>query len=96
MNLRTRFVIVSATLMFVLATGMSLGAYRIASQQLQRQVESSLDQRASRILQIMDRPNFNWNDAFGPGPVNQAIMQTEVDEITQIVLPNGQVLGRRE
>jgi hypothetical protein len=56
MNLRTRFVIVSATLMFVLATGMSLGAYRIASQQLQGQVESSLDQRASRILQIMDRP----------------------------------------
>ena len=89
MNLRTRFVIVSATLMFVLATGMSVGAYRIASQQLQGQVERSLDQRASRILQIMDRPNFNWNDAFGPGPVNQAIMQTEVDAITQIVLPNG-------
>ncbi len=96
MNLRTRFVLVSATLMFVLATGMSIGAYRIASNQLQGQVETSLDQRASRILQIMSRPDFNWNDSFGPGPVNQAIMQTEVDAITQIVLPNGQVLGRRE
>jgi two-component system sensor histidine kinase MprB len=96
MNLRTRFVVVSATLMFVLATGMSIGAYRIASNQLQGQVESSLDQRASRILQIMGRQGFNWNDAFGQGPVNQAIMQTEVDAITQIVLPNGQVLGRRE
>jgi two-component system sensor histidine kinase MprB len=82
--------------MFVLATGMSIGAYRIASNQLQHQVESSLDQRASRILQIMGRRGFNWNDAFGQGPVNQAIMQTEVDAITQIVLPNGQVLGRRE
>jgi two-component system, OmpR family, sensor histidine kinase MprB len=96
MNLRTRFVLISGGLMFVLATGMSIGAYRIASNQLQHQVETSLDQRASRILQIMSRPDFNWNDSFGPGPVNQAIMQTEVDAITQIVLPNGQVLGRRE
>ena len=96
MNLRTRFVLISGGLMFLLATGMSIGAYRIASNQLQHQVETSLDQRASRILQIMSRPDFNWNDSFGPGPVNQAIMQTEVDAITQIVLPNGQVLGRRE
>jgi len=96
MNLRTRFVLVSASLMFVLATGMSIGAYQIASNQLQGQVERSLDQRASRILQIMSQQGFNWNDAFGKGPVNQAIMQTEVDAITQIVLSNGQVIGRRE
>jgi two-component system sensor histidine kinase MprB len=44
----------------------------------------------------MDRPDFTWQDSFGPGPVNQAIMQTEVDAITQVVLPNGQILGRRE
>ncbi len=96
MNLRTRFVLVSASLMFVLATGMSIGAYQIASNQLQGQVERSLDQRASRILQIMGQRGFNWNDAFGKGPVNQAIMQTEVDAITQIVLSNGQVIVRRE
>ncbi len=96
MNLRTRFVLISGGLMFVLATCMSFGAYRIASSQLENQVKSSLEQRASRILVIMSRPNFNWNDAFGPGPVNQAIMQTEVDAITQIVLPNGQIVGRRE
>jgi two-component system sensor histidine kinase MprB len=75
---------------------MSVGAYRIASAQLENQVQTSLEQRISRILNIMDRPNFSWNDSFGPGPVNQAIMQTEVDAITQVVLPNGQILGRRE
>ncbi len=96
MNLRTRFVLISAGLMFVLATCMSIGAYRIASSQLENQVNSSLDQRASRILVIMSQPDFSWNDSFGPGPVNQAIMQTEVDAITQIVLPNGQIIGRRE
>ena len=96
MNLRTRFVLISAGLMFVLATCMGIGAYRIASSQLENQVNSSLDQRASRILVIMSQPDFSWNDSFGPGPVNQAIMQTEVDAITQIVLPNGQIVGRRE
>ena len=96
MNLRTRFALIAGALVFVLATVMSVGAYRIASSQLENQVQTSLEQRISRILNIMDRPNFSWNDSFGPGPVNQAIMQTEVDAITQVVLPNGQILGRRE
>ncbi len=96
MNLRTRFALIAGVLVFVLATVMSVGAYRIASSQLENQVQTSLKQRITRILNIMDRPNFSWRDSFGPGPVNQAIMQTEVDAITQVVLPNGQVLGRRE
>ena len=96
MNLRTRFALIAGALVFVLATVMSVGAYRIASAQLENQVQTSLEQRISRILNIMDRPNFTWQDSFGPGPVNQAIMQTEVDAITQVVLPNGQILGRRE
>jgi len=96
MNLRTRYVIVTSTLVFVIATAMSFGAYRIASNQLENQVTTSLNQRASRILNIVTRPGFNWSDAFGRGPVNQAIMQTEVDAITQVVLPGGQILGRRE
>ena len=96
MNLRTRFALIAGALVFVLATVMSVGAYRIASAQLENQVQTSLEQRISRILNIMDRPDFTWQDSFGPGPVNQAIMQTEVDAITQVVLPNGQILGRRE
>ena len=96
MNLRTRFALIAGVLVFILATVMSVGAYRIASSQLENQVQTSLEQRITRILNIMDRPNFSWRDSFGPGPVNQAIMQTEVDAITQVVLPNGQVLGRRE
>ena len=96
MNLRTRFALIAGVLVFILATVMSVGAYRIASSQLENQVQTSLEQRITRILNIMDRPNFSWNDSFGPGPVNQAIMQTEVDAITQVVLPNGQILGRRE
>ena len=96
MNLRTRFALITGGLVLVLATAMSYGAYSIASQQLEKQVQTSLNQRASRILDIVSRPGFTWNEAFGRGPANQAIMQTEVDAITQVVLPGGQILGRNE
>lgn len=96
MNLRTRFAVITGSLVLVIATAMSIGANRIASDQLEKQVRTSLNQRASRILHIVDNPRFSWSDSFGPGPVNQAIMQTEVDAITQVVLPDGTILKRRE
>lgn len=96
MNLRTRFAIITGSLVLVIATAMSIGAHKIASDQLEKQVRTSLNQRASRILRIVADPRFSWDDSFGPGPVNQAIMQTEVDAITQVVLPDGRILGRRE
>lgn len=96
MNLRTRFAIVTAALVMVFTLSMSFGAYRIASGQLEKQVNTSLNQRATRIINIVDSPGFRWNDAFGRGPANQAIMQTEVDAITQVRLPNGQIMKRQE
>lgn len=96
MNLRTRFVLITASLVFVLATAMSLGAYRIATAQLSQQVNASLDNRIERILGIVADPRFNWADAFGRGPVNREILQTETDSITQVVLPDGRILGRQE
>jgi len=96
MNLRTRFAILTSALVLVVTMAMSLGGYTIASNQLERQVDTSLNQRATRILAIVADPRFSWNDAFGRGPVNQAILQTEVDAITQVMLPDGQVIKRRE
>lgn len=96
MNLRYRFAIVTAVLVLALTVSMSLGAYTIASGQLERQVDTSLNQRATRIIEIVARRGFNWNDSFGPGPVNQAIMQTEVDAITQVTLATGEIVKRRE
>ena len=96
MSLRTRFAIVTAALVMVFTMSMSFGAYRIATGQLEKQVDTSLNQRASRIIAIVDDPRFDWNQAFGRGPANQAIMQTEVDAITQVRLPGGQMLKRPE
>lgn len=96
MSLRTRFVAISAGLVFALASAMSIGAYNIATSQLSARVNDSLNSRIDTILQIVADPFFSWQDAFGRGPVNQAILQTETDSITQVVLPDGRVLGRRE
>lgn len=96
MNLRTRFVLITASLVFVLATAMSVGAYQIATAQLSQQVNESLNNRITRILQIVADPRFSWADAFGRGPVNRAILETETDSITQVVLPDGRILGRQE
>jgi len=96
MNLRTRFVSITAGLVFVLATAMSIGAYRIATSQLSSQVNESLNTRIDTIRTIVADPFFSWQDAFGRGPVNRAILQTETDSITQVVLPDGRILGRQE
>lgn len=96
MNLRTRFAIITGGIVLVLATVMSIGAYSIASNQLENQVKSSLEQRATRILSIASQDGFRWIDAFGRGPVNRAIMETETDAITQVVLPDGRIYGRNE
>ncbi len=96
MTLRTRFVAITAGLVFVLATAMSIGAYRIASGELSKRVDGSLNNRINQILEIVADPFFTWNNAFGRGPANRAILQTETDSITQVVLPDGRVLGRQE
>ena len=72
MNLRTRFALIAGVLVFILATVMSVGAYRIASSQLENQVQTSLEQRITRILNIMARPNFSWRESFGPGPAKHS------------------------
>lgn len=96
MRLRARFAIVTALVVLGVTMSMSYGAYRIASTQLEHQVDTSLNQRATRIIDIVQRNGFSWNDSFGPGPVNQAIMQTEVDAITQVTMSDGSVMKRRE
>lgn len=95
MNLRTRYVAVTAALVFIVATAMSFGAYRIASSQLENQVRSSLDQRTVSILQAFNRPMNDINDFFGRGPIDRAISQGETDSITQIIDSQG-ILHKRQ
>jgi two-component system sensor histidine kinase MprB len=83
-------------LVFVIATAMSLGAYRIATDQLETQVKASLNQRALSTIEAINRPRRDFNDFFGNGPLDRAISQTEIDSITQIIDTNGILHKRRD
>jgi two-component system sensor histidine kinase MprB len=96
MNLRTRYVIITAMLVLVIATAMSIGAYRIATDQLETQVKASLNQRALSTIEAINRPRRDFNDFFGNGPLDRAISQTEIDSITQIIDTNGILHKRRD
>ena len=96
MNLRTRYVAITSMLVFVIATAMSLGAYRIATDQLEKQVKASLNQRALSTIEAINQPRRDFNDFFGTGPLDRAISQTEFDSITQIIDTNGILHKRRD
>jgi two-component system sensor histidine kinase MprB len=89
-------VAITAMLVFVIATAMSIGAYRIATDQLETQVKASLNQRALSTIEAINRPRRDFNDFFGNGPLDRAISQTEIDSITQIIDTNGILHKRRD
>lgn len=96
MSLRTRYVTVTAGLVFLVATAMSIGAYRIATDQLEGQVTDSLNARALEVLSTFDNPRFRLEDAFGPGPLNRQLMRPETDSITQLIASDGTVIKRAD
>ena len=71
MSLRTRYITVTAGLVFLVALAISIGAYTIASNQLENQVTESLNRRAVQVLQAFENPRFNIDDAFGRGPLTR-------------------------
>jgi two-component system sensor histidine kinase MprB len=89
-------VAITAMLVFVIATAMSIGAYRIATDQLEKQVKVSLNQRALSTIEAINRPRRDFNDFFSSGPLDRAISQTEFDSITQIIDTNGILHKRRD
>jgi two-component system sensor histidine kinase MprB len=94
MSLRTRYITVTAGLVFLVALAISVGAYSIATNQLENQVTQSLNNRASQVLKVFDNPRFSFNDVFGRGPLNRALVEPETDSITQLVSGDGTIIKR--
>lgn len=95
MNLRSRFALITAVMVLLLSVALSLGAYGIASRQLQKEIDQSLRIRAGRMISLIARPDFRPNDVMNRG-VRDEILSTELDAITQINLPDESVVGRRD
>jgi two-component system sensor histidine kinase MprB len=95
MSLRTRYIAVTAGLVFLVASATGIGAYRIASDQLENQVTESLNARAVEVLSVFDNPRFNVNNAFG-GSLRRELMRPETDSITQLVTRDGTIVKRAD
>ena len=104
MNLRTRFAVITAGLVFVLSVSLGLGAFTIASSQMQNQIDQSLQIRAVRLIQIIANPDSDVGNMFDRDSnigdtfdrqLRDEITSTELDAITQINVPGLRAFGRR-
>ncbi|MFM9084836.1 MAG: ATP-binding protein [Actinomycetota bacterium] len=94
MTLRTRFALVTAVVVLAISAVIGVGAYRIASTQLRNQIDYGLESRAARLVQMLDRPQMRPGDFFGRD-VRDAILDTELDALTQLDLPGTGPVGRQ-
>ncbi|MFM9225422.1 MAG: hypothetical protein ACKOQ1_02130, partial [Actinomycetota bacterium] len=94
MTLRTRFALVTAVVVLAISAVIGVGAYRIASTQLRNQIDNGLESRAARLVQMLDRPQMRPGDFFGRD-VRDAILDTELDALTQLDLPGTGPVGRQ-
>lgn len=94
MTLRTRFALVTAVVVLAISAVIGVGAYRIASTQLRNQIDDGLESRAARLVQMLDRPQMRPGDFFGRD-VRDAILDTELDALTQLDLPGTGPVGRQ-
>ena len=94
MNLRTRFALATSAIVLVIAAVIGGGAYGIASTQLQNEIDSGLESRAARLVDLLARPAFRPGEIFGR-EVRDEILDTELDALTQLDIPGTGPVGRQ-
>lgn len=94
MNLRTRFALATSAIVLVIAAVVGGGAYGIASSRLQHEIDSGLESRAARLVDLLARPAFRPGEIFGR-EVRDEILDTELDALTQLDIPGTGPIGRR-
>lgn len=92
-SIRTRLMLTTSVIVVILVGVLSAGIYSTFSRQLVRQVDKSLDDRVVMIADSLRRANSMQN----PGrrqrnPLDEALLPTRFDTITQIIDVNGTVI----
>ncbi|MEY2967339.1 MAG: HAMP domain-containing sensor histidine kinase [Ilumatobacteraceae bacterium] len=94
MNLRTRFALSTAAIVLAIAVIIGGGAYGIASSRLHDEIDSGLESRAARLVDLLARPAFRPGEIFGR-EVRDEILDTELDALTQLDIPGTGPIGRQ-
>ncbi len=85
MSIRTRLMITTSAIVLVVVGVLSIGLYSTFSRQLVRQVDKSLDDRVVMIADSLRRESQRPNIRRQRNPLNEALLPTRFDTVTQVV-----------
>ena len=92
MSIRTRLMIITSAIVLVVVGVLSIGIYSTFSRQLVRQVDKSLDDRVVMIADSLRRESQRPNIGRQRNPLNEALLPTRFDTVTQVVDTDGTVV----
>ena len=92
MSIRTRLMITTSAIVLVVVGVLSIGIYSTFSRQLVRQVDKSLDDRVVMIADSLRRESLRPNVGRQRNPLNEALLPTRFDTVTQVVDTTGTVV----
>jgi two-component system sensor histidine kinase MprB len=92
MSIRTRLMITTSAIVLVVVGVLSIGIYSTFSRQLVRQVDKSLDDRVVMIADSLRRESQRPNIGRQRNPLNEALLPTRFDTVTQVVNTAGTVV----
>ena len=92
MSIRTRLMITTSAIVLVVVGVLSIGIYSTFSRQLVRQVDKSLDDRVIMIADSLRRESQRPNIGRQRNPLNEALLPTRFDTVTQVVDTTGTVV----
>ena len=92
MSIRTRLMITTSAIVLVVVGVLSIGIYSTFSRQLVRQVDKSLNDRVVMIADSLRRESLRPNLGRQRNPLNEALLPTRFDTVTQVVDTTGAVV----
>ena len=93
MSLRTRLLLTTSAIVFVIVGALSVGVSTIISRQLIHEVDNTLDARIGAIAETLhENQETSPNGPRMRNPLSDALMPTRFDTVTQVIDPAGTVI----
>ncbi|NCV75811.1 hypothetical protein EBW23_07780, partial [bacterium] len=88
MSLRTRLLLTSSAIVFVIVGALSVGISTIISRQLMHEVDNTLDARIEAIAETLhENQEISPSSRRMRNPLSDALMPTRFDTVTQVIDP---------
>lgn len=92
MSIRTRLMLTTSAIVLVVVSALSIGIYSTFSRQLVQQVDQTLSNRVVMIADSLRRESMRQVFGRQRNPLNEALLPTRFDTVTQVIDPFGTVI----